>query len=89
MKRTLVVTLLVAGLFAVGSVAVDVAVDRVNSKKTSDGVPPPPPFPPKPGYLAADGVPPPPPFPPKPGYLTADGVPPPPPFLPNPSVATV
>lgn len=47
MKRTVAV-LLVAGLFAVGSLAVGVAVGRVNPRMTADGNPPPPPQPPKP-----------------------------------------
>jgi len=68
MKRTVVVLLLVAGLFAVGSVTVGVVACHANPRMTVDGVPPPPPFPTP--WLTADGVPPPPPFPPKPPVVT-------------------
>jgi hypothetical protein len=66
MKRTFVVLLLVAGLFAVASATVGVVARHVSPRMTADGVPPPPPTP----WLTADGVPPPPPFPPKPPAVT-------------------
>ena len=47
MKRTAIL-LLVAGLLAIGSLAVGVAVGRVNPRMTADGQPPPPPKPPVP-----------------------------------------
>jgi len=66
MKRTISL-LLVSSLFAVGSIAVGVAVGRVNPRMTADGQPPPPPVP----WLTADGQPPPPPKPPLPPAFAA------------------
>lgn len=58
MKRSMVVTLLVAGLIAVAG---SMLVNRQEMK--ADGNPPPPPKPPV-AWLVADGNPPPPPKPP-------------------------
>lgn len=71
MKRSLVVTLLVAGLFA----AVGTADTHVNPYigLIADGQPPPPPTPPLPPAVLAE------PNYQKTPWLTADGQPPPPP----------
>jgi hypothetical protein len=87
MKRTLVVTLVMAGLFAVGSSAIrhrmavgSVGVTNPFAKTIADGNPPPPPFPPGPSayqqtpWLTADGNPPPPPIPPYPIPPTTESV---------------